>query len=246
MPIVCDTNIWYALADGRIKPEEVVGKNLVGTFVSGYEFCSSRNMYRDFNRLKLAVRAFSKYSQFCYGGSPIEHIKMISNYEWDRSGWENIEIMLNAIVMSDLSPNNDLARELFGGYIDEMNLKDQPFQDIICQYREGIKFKGAYKKKMNEPEFRAFHKEQTKELLSEVHQGVTINWDMIELYVSTFDEWFRQLSLQPNLIMNLNDWNDLSNLVYVKPGNLYWTGEKKRTTEFINNCGCSHYLYKTE
>ena len=96
---------------------------------------------------------------------------------------------------------------------------------------------------MNTTESRQEHLEITKHLITKPVVGVSLDWNRIELFLKTFDEWIRQLSIQPSLKIKPNDWNDLSNLVYVQPDSLYWTEDHKKTTEFIKDCGCGHYLY---
>ena len=250
VPIICDTNIWYRISDGRITQEDIQGKYLVGTYMNGFEFCSTPNMFKDFDQLQQAVRAFGRYANACSVDSPIEHIKMVSGHEWqmNRADWEEIDVMINAIVMTKSPPNPELARQIFVESTNKMNESDQAFIDLVNEHRKQIKFKGHHKRFMNEAETRLEHKEQTKQVLTTIPtlQGVSIDWHLLDLFFSTFDEWLRQLSIQPSLMIKTNDWNDLMSLVYVSPGCLYWTEDYRRTTEFIHNCGRAHYLLKAD
>lgn len=84
-PIICDPTIWYRLSDGRTLPDQVKDLHLVGTYINGYEFCSSRNVYSDYSQLRAAVMAFDRYAKgFCVE-IPFEYMKAVSGHESDDS-----------------------------------------------------------------------------------------------------------------------------------------------------------------
>lgn len=246
VPYTCDTNIWYRLSDGTISSEEVAGKQLIGTFVSAYEFCCTHFAYSNYDKLRNAIITFKQSSKKIYSEDPTEYIKMISGHKSIVPKWAEISQMLDNVAKAEsyLAPGG--IRQRYLEYDDEIKELLKPFENLINEHRSKIKSRGIHKRMMNSPESRLTHKEITKELLTKLSGGLSLDWTRLELYVNTFDEWIRQLSIQSNLKMNANDWNDLQNLVYVQPGSLYWTCDNRKTKVFIENVGLGHYLYKAK
>jgi hypothetical protein len=56
------------------------------------------------------------------------------------------------------------------------------------------------------------------------------------------DAFFKDLETGARTIER-NDWNDLFVLTYVKPGDKFWTKERK-WKDLIKAAGCGHYLYE--
>lgn len=245
-PIICDTNIWYYISDGRIPSENLNAIPLYGTFISGYEFCSSPNAMRDYPQLRAAIIAMLRYAQgFCIR-DPLEHIKHISGYPSSNSKWREISQLLRA-AEETVEPNpafDEIARYAYQVHTEQVRQDNQLFLDIIETHRSRIECRGLHKKNMTKEEVRVEHLEITKQVISTTVGGISVNWDDLELYLLIFNEWMRQLSIQPSLKIKPNDWDDLSNLVYVKPGSLYWTKDYRKTREFILLCNCGHYLYE--
>ncbi len=222
-----------------------MGKFLVGTFVTGGEFCSSPNAFIDYSRLRKAVAAFGEYPQgFCIE-PPVEYMKLVSGHDSDDSKWSEISSSLGIVLKLEDIPNPEVTRKVYADYDNEVTLSNKPFLDAVAEHREQIKYKGRHKRRMNEVETRLEHKEFTKNILTSVVGGLQLDWKALDLFLCTFDEWFRQLSIQPSLTMKINDWDDLLNLVYVGPSCLYWTEDYKKTREFIVSSGCGHYLYQS-
>ncbi|AQG82035.1 hypothetical protein [Spirosoma montaniterrae] len=246
--IICDTNIWYRIFDGRISINELTGKFLVGTYISGFEFGCTLNALNDFNLFRNAVIAFKGQAQQFYKEHPIEYIKLLSNYPSNSDKWIELNESLNK-VFGTKEPNPayyDAAKHEYEKYYTEASDLLEPFVRFVDDYRNSITNKGLHKKNMNASISRLQQIEATKSVITNWFQGVEIKWEPLELFLNVFNEWLRQLDLQNNLKMNLNDWNDVFNLVYVAPGDLYWTRDYKKTWEFIKQAGLSHYLFEPE
>lgn len=242
--IVCDTNIWYYISNGTISKQEIADKYLVGTFITGVELCSTPNAYMDYGRYRTVVEAFTQAHTF-YTESPFDYMKLISGHQSSHSKWDNeIIITLEAILKTKNLPRPELTKRLVDAYIERVKRDNQPFISFIEQYRSNIVNKRQYKIEMNTPGVRLSHLESTKALLTVMVGGLALNWEALELCLLTFDEWLRQLLIQPSLKLKANDWKDILNLVYVQPGSLYWTSDERKTKAFIHGCGCGHYLYQ--
>ena len=69
------------------------------------------------------------------------------------------------------------------------------------------------------------------------------DWEKLELFLSVYLEFKKNLVQNGNRSVQINDFWDLWNMVYVQPGSLYWTGEKK-WNELIENAGLGHYIFR--
>ncbi|OIN56324.1 hypothetical protein [Arsenicibacter rosenii] len=242
-PIICDINIWYMLSDGRILPESVKDEQLIGTYINGYEFCCTPNILKDYNKFRNAVKAFKQYPRKYFGEWPVEYIKMLSNLKSCIPGWDQMNRKLDEVINTEEFQVSEVTRTEYSRYTDELAKAVIPFMEMVEKHREQILVKAIHKKRMNDPLVRVQHKEVTVNVLNQLMGSNNIDWGKFELFVNTFDEWLRQLSIQPSLKMTSNDWNDLMNLVYVQPGSKYWTHDNKKTKVFIRDCGCGHYLF---
>ena len=94
------------------------------------------------------------------------------------------------------------VQENYIEYDSQLNELLKPLESIISEHRNLIRSKGAYKKAMNSIAARQESLEITKRLLVNLSGG-PLEWDRLELFLNTFDEWIRQLSIQSNLRMNI-------------------------------------------
>ena len=212
-PIICDTNIWYRISTGDITQQDIADRYLVGTFVTGAELCSSPNAYKDYDRLRRAITAFNHYHMGLCGHSPTEYMKRVSGHEAQDTEWKEIGRALYAAEKTENLGDVGLTRKLFSDNEEMAKRSNEPFLNVISEHREWVKIggRGRHKKNMNLPEIRLEHKEVTKELLITTVGGLPMDWSALELFLSTFDEWLRQLAIQPTLTMTINDWNDVLN-----------------------------------
>ncbi|MBC7571193.1 MAG: hypothetical protein H7319_15890 [Spirosoma sp.] len=211
------------------------------------------NAIRDYDQLRKAVIAMWRFSFGNHPYPPLEHIKMVSGYKPNKGQWEHIRHLLG-IVVSNEKPNSafkEIAKEAYNDFASSKRQDAQWFNDFIADQREKNKVRlkalskpiSEYKKRMALPSARQHHLEKTKELINSWLPEISINWEAVELFVLTFDEWIFQLEIQSNLKMNASDWDDVLNLIYVGPNCLYWTDDHKKTKAFLINAGCENYLY---
>lgn len=247
--VICDTNIWYKIAEGAIKvPIETNSKCLVSTLESVEELCTSPLLLRDYHRYRQAVIAF--YHN--YGGiitlSPVEYLKVISGHPYDDQiwdGWDSMENLLKFIVNNESPPDSFLSvfQESLKEYNREKDNTMQRLQNIIQTHRETITNTGRLKRDLSTRAAKQVNKELAQDFVREVFVGgLDLAWDKIELFMCVFEEWMHQQLINKSLKMNHNDWVDLVNLVYVQPGYLYWTHDEKKTKVYAINRKLYHYF----
>jgi hypothetical protein len=67
-------------------------------------------------------------------------------------------------------------------------------------------------------------------------------WDEFELFLLAWEIYHKELNLGSEKLKE-NDWIDLFNLVYVKPGFKYWTEDKKWIRIFNLNDKLKKYIF---
>ncbi len=182
--------------------------------------------------------AFGNPSRSFIIEDPIEHIKSASGYESDDTNWEEVAAPLWTVQKAENLPHPELSQEQFEQHAQQVKPIIQPFLDVVASYQHDLDRHLAIHQSRSE------HMEQTKQLITAAVGGILVNWDWFELFLLTFDEWLRQLAINPGLNMTAADWNELLNLVYVFPGHFYWTENQTATVTYIRQCGCEHYLYQ--
>ncbi|WP_266363478.1 hypothetical protein [Tellurirhabdus rosea] len=240
--MVCDTNIWYWLSAGNISELEIQNKHLIGTFVTAQEFCSTYNIINNYKLYREAVIAFNQRSSIVITETPIEYIKKLSGLDYSvNDGWEAFKA-LEYIIDNEILPSKELLLPHLDEYSNvgiELNSKVMALKlDIQSKVSE----RGAYRRAMTTESAKAKHFEVTKNIIAQLVGSNNINWEAIDLFISTFDEWLRQLSIMTTLTITPNDWSDIFNLVYVQPGDYYWSKDERKTKNFIKICGKSNYL----
>lgn len=240
--VICDTNIWYNIAQDVIPIEAIQDKALVGTFVTAHEFCTSFNIINHYELIRNAVTSFNQYTFGVIVETPLDYVKKVSGLEFTAySGFwafKNLEIIINNSSVDDV----EAARRDLTQLSDKEDYQNAPFMQLYNDFRANIGKPGEYKRKLKEPQNRERHLEITKQVIQTLIPNRLIAWNNIELFLKTFDEWLFQLAINRSLRMTPNDWDDLFNLIYVKPGNRYWTFDGKKTKNFIRQCDCGHYL----
>lgn len=60
--VICDTNIWYNIANGLISDKQLDGVQLLGTSVNIREIASTPNLVKDIELMSRVVKAMYNYS----------------------------------------------------------------------------------------------------------------------------------------------------------------------------------------
>lgn len=234
--IICDTNIWYRLGDGRIDPESVLEHELAVTGVNLEELCSSDVIYSNPIAFKRTCQAINKYAKHWLLENPLDSIliELVPYYSPSRHQYVQMQETLDLVLKTDL----------------EVLVKDRA---KVCRLKENIteynKTKNRFITRMNLilPEIRRKVKEnygkrtfrkkdhniEIFNMLKDILENRTgrkimsiISWDLFELLVYGWAVYFKEKSLDQSKFKP-NDYEDLMNLGYVRPGMKYWTKDEK-------------------
>lgn len=240
--IICDTNIWYSIGRKSIDVEPV-GNALCYHYLTVVELLATTNSLYSPEDHQGAIDSLFSIGRYedSHMFPVFDHIHHLydASYSYNENVIGNMLTNLKLLSWADLS----------AGIRSEYFTKGDKVRDL--QEMEAIKI-NKYSLE-NKAAFRQFKQydyttEIREKIIMEVNQSANSNvmdmnfdWTKIELLVAAMKESSKKLTT--GLTFKKNDWNDLLQLAYVQPGNLYWTKEK-RWKRIITDSGMEHYLYE--
>jgi hypothetical protein len=255
--LICDTNVWYELAAGRIDKSKINGQ-LFGTHITCTELASSQRLISDLPLVKEVVKALKQNHNKIILPNPVEHILSIffDDFEPDTSGAINILNSFDTLLVMDDVSFPDEKINLVQEKIDRIT---NPMLDFVARVNDGLILVREKvliqegKKKHLQSDHLKFWKGYIanfvktygldyykKEYIIDPNDE---NWIKVNFFIGVWEKYFKLLESE-NRKFDRNDWADLFNLVYVQPGYKYWTFEKKWKNIFKNDSGLKSYLYE--
>ena len=226
---ICDTNIWYDLHD---YPDSYKNSgDLVLTPLVTKEISNSPKLVNKFEMIQKACKNIFKYGNDIILETPLEYLLKLDN-----------QVFIDSIPYQYLSNEFEvISRISDGGKIKEdkkialrqhiekikenLTKGTSDVQDILNQVRKNIDDR-RNRKKQNTIE-------TTKELIRKVFIETPTNnqyklsdnfdWSKIELFLYTFDMYFKDLEVNTTMKIKDNDWIDIFNILYVSPKDKYFT-----------------------
>jgi predicted nucleic acid-binding protein len=247
--IICDTNIWYYLGNENsnpkrinITPELVKGRNLILTGLVIHELCFSENVLKQTNGWLSANNAAIKYSGNKIIQTEFDCILNLKESPFKKEIQSRYNEMFKVVKLSIPTLTEEQISE---GLKYFRNIKTETFQygtDGFKEFREDYfdRFNSNGQRKREIDFFYAAGKyeEATKDFiirfskayLEKNNQDISliegINWEEHIFFIKVFSK-FQMLYLKGQFTMTNNDWNDLFNMIYVKPAYKYWTEDKR-------------------
>ncbi|HMS66893.1 MAG TPA: hypothetical protein PKD18_02095 [Saprospiraceae bacterium] len=255
--IICDTNIWYRLGDGRLSESDFGGDELVVTGVNVEELCTTETMLTDPTSFKNAIKAINKYATQYIDYDPIEFILIqisdifIPHRKAYKDMMDSLQIYLSIDLeelMKDEVKIEKLKNDIVNWNEPSKKLVNQ-LNSKIQNISEGVKekyHKKQFRKKNNVPEITEMFLDifQTRLNKDEVIDPKSIDWENFKLLILGWDTYFKEKSLYPNNKFKINDLYDLMNLSFVQKHDKYWTVDQKEPyTSLKNNIYAKSYFY---
>ena len=259
--VVCDTMIWYYIAEGNIIPE--IDVDLVATGVSIQEFASSENIYKKPELVKNALKAMQNY-----------HFEIIEFDPWDYIITFCVDISYEPISRELHKNNLNGFSHFINGTFDEA-LKSieqrEKLENFILNWNEPLveltnnmnfaidKIRKERAKKFNKRENIKDLEDgglllEIKEMILDIISarlniskdeiGEKFNWEKIELLVKMWELHWIQILRQNGAKIHLNDIFDLLNMAYVSEKDKYWTLEKSWLVLMKSNSVTAKYVYE--
>lgn len=256
--VICDNNIWHRISLGEFQ-NELNTVSLIGTYVNAEELATSWDIIHDFKYIQGVFQAFNKYHKKIIEINPLDFILFHTIPEY-KPNTEKFKQWLGIIERILQTPSNFKLGWL-GRYRVKRFIKKH-------EKKYGFLTKDINKKlKMMKKPFLSWDKnkravylqqntlEINKEWVASMLSGYSgmaitkemIDWKYFELFIHAVDRFFRNLEKnlrnKEHMKVKQNDWCDLFNLVYVTPGNLYFTRDNEWIKRAIKESGMEHYLH---
>lgn len=249
--VICDTSVWYHIANGSIPLEKLKNKKLVVSHVNVTEIASTQHLTKRFDVIYQVIRVMYENHQVILPINPMDHlIKLFypsfitdtNTFERILSGFNQVidnypEIKLTDEVLKTTQNKIDDIRKSLNTSVDHTN-------DVINQIRTIIKQNNSAQKH-SKTDFlkgwKIFISDWVKQY-SERYYNKTYSldpehtsWDKLEFFIRVWEEYFKKLELDNTSKFDKNDWADLLNMVYVQPWCKFWIREKKWHDIFNRN-----------
>jgi hypothetical protein len=252
--VICDTNIWYNIGNGTIKPEDFEGYSLVATFYTFEELLTSHNLLKNFQNVRRAAKAIVTYSNkqilengFLYLARMIDPFFEDTRYNYSLGirNWGEVRAIANQDAAFTLSP------ELEVEYLKNIQNSDTVSTDVAKLENQFVADVKKHSKQLKEKDEKKYLRKRFQGILSELDDYLKefsygkIQLDKgqiknIELFLTTSLQFSRSLEIS-GMVVKPHDIYDLYNLIYTKPGMKYFTLEN-RWKRLISDGGLSNYL----
>ena len=242
--VVCDTTIWYRIAEGDISRSQYENYNLIGTFINAYELTRSPVMLKNPIKWSKAVNYFFTLSKEFRTYKPIDYLKKVSGSSYNIHSYIDVMYILRMVYGLSHKDTAEIRREIYDSKRDEkLDVEDwmNQIDEIRLSLYENYGY-SEYISQISKPERRNEQLAIAKQFFSRLHNNIDIDWENIPLLRDTFDEWFFQLVKIKNLKLKNNDVSDFMSLSYVKPNEFYWTKDERKTKKYIVSSGNMKYL----
>ena len=255
--IICDTNIWYNIANKKNDEFQLRGVELIGTSINIIEISSTPNILNNIDLVVEAIRSMHKHCYELIIHNPIEHIITLfhDNYIPNCTVEKKLLAGFNILMSIDI---HSISVESFMQAEKQINNSIAQNNDLIERINSGLPFikekiknlgKSNYRRNVFLDEWKKFFSELISEYSKkycDMEYTLDLNsnkWDQLEFFLYTWEYYFKNNIEFGNWKLNNNDWNDLLNLVYVQPGFKYWTLEKKWNRIYMESDKLRLYMH---
>jgi hypothetical protein len=245
--------IWYELSKNRIRVPNRDRYTLICTHLSLTELALTGNLFGNLEEVQKAVRAILSVECDFNMHYPLDHARKLIDKDFVFK-YNIEEDLVMAFIRAILNQpkegliENSLKQHLLkisarrqensNDWSDFINKLNQPMKDIsyiLKRYREENSYQENFKKTF------LFHLNQLSE---KEYTDNLIDWSLFELYEKVGARYHRNMLLS-KMKADRNDESDLKNMIYVQPGDKYWTLEK-RWLSIIKEVSLEQYLYIQE
>lgn len=238
--VICDTNIWYDLANKKYDKSLLNQDQLIGTSINLREIASSPYLISNLNMIVEAVKSITKFHDKIFIDNPMDHIITIFNKDYVSNSKTEEDILNGFTTLLNMNLD-DIPVERFKEVKRRLNNITVPSQNLVDQINDGLPAvnqrikRSIGKQKHRQSDHTMTWKKFISELVSiyskeNCKKEYVIDiyderWNSLELFITIWERYFNKLEIEKRKIRK-NDWADLFNLVYVQPGYKYWTSDE--------------------
>lgn len=252
--VVCDTMIWYDIANGKIDLNSLKNVSLVATGINVLEMCSSENLYKKPQEIKNAIIAMHNNHGLLIEYAPIDYLLFHHvNKDYNSKSRPNIinslddlqyimqgNLNLGLISTSDKSfLENGIINfnKPYVEYVNNLNLLLIEMRSKIINL-DGDRYNFKKYLRNNTKKF-------SEEILLEIFSNELklqikqilpfVNWEEFEFFNEMLNLYLLEKLKSRDAKFHLNDIFDLFNMAYVGKNDLYWTIEINPWLRIMNS-----------
>lgn len=247
--IICDTNVWYDL-DENIQIENA---KLIPTFCNIFELAHTLNKGASIKAAETLLNG--GYLESTYFFNPYSHIMFLDN---GKAPFLQTEAIIKDLFLAFAQGKINKAEleQESKPLLKEKELKDIANTLNEPMVKDNVPFDNDQKSVIEWTKVYISYMitnwaKTTLGLNYEMRKD--FDWNQIELFLNTLALFNRKMVFN-KMKYSAKDMVDLWNMVYVKPGNLYWTWEginretnemnnKQRWHKLIHEAGMGNYLF---
>lgn len=235
MKTICDTNVWYGVGNRTI---DLSSKNIPKPYVTNLnidEFARTPNILDDSEAVRDAIRSAMNYKVIIE--NPYVYLLKLDNQDIGKALAHDKYILEGTEAFAhDRVIKKEFREEIRKEWIEPRQKELKEIADLFNErfgtIRSGLK---EGKKEFRKLDHLPFVKDWTNYLVrnwtythlgNEMSLSDSFDWKQVDLFVRTCTAFYVELSVS-NQKYQPNDSYDLHNLIYVSPGDKYWTKEKR-------------------
>lgn len=248
--IICDTMIWYGLSKNQLQVPDPTKYTLVCTYLSLMELAFSPNNLTKLSEVQDTIRVILKLKPEIILQYPWDHALSLihENFDKEIEIESNLTLSFLRILLNHpkegLIPNSfkEKLQEIssirkknngeWADFLNDLNNLDNEVKRALIKYTDRkshlLDFKKWIIHNLNKREFDAYSIE-------------SIPWEQFEFYASIGASYMRNMMFS-RMKADGNDENDMINMIYVQPGDKYWTLER-RWLNLSKEANMTRYIY---
>lgn len=259
MRVICDTNVWYEFAKGKIDPSIAKNYELVITNLSLVEIVTSENLIYDIILVKRTLLKVKELASQIIRENPFDYILKLHSPKHEPD-YSNVDFTLKEIqkfmqIDDDILINESAKidfQKLVIQWDSEISELSTILNALIPEINRNIKTtsnKYVHRRLETEDQIRELVKKMLESAIKKFNFKIAVDWnsfpwEKIGLLTRTWDIYFKDIELSGRTKFNKNDWVDILNLAYVEPGMKYWTFENKWNRIFERDTQLTSYRFE--
>ncbi len=269
--VICDMNVWYGIAEGRINIEDHQGVDLIAPGTNIIEFASTENFFSNLDLVKKALQALHDYGQFINYDAFDYIITHYVDYDFkpDQDFFMKQIREFELLIDDKIDGYFEHAENIrsFNERIEEINAPAQKFADGMTAILPKIRKQGRAEKGST----KAFNasiiddNDSYKHIVKLIREIIAqktgvdeneligkIKYDNFELLFLVWDAFLTNKitsgggGAKNAAKVKINDIYDLTNLAYVGQNDLYWTEDKYWLKLIYQNPTTRKYIYNLD
>lgn len=244
MKIICDTNIWYGIANKTVPNSKINNLYLIASNVTLWEFLTTENWLKNPYMVLRAIKAMFEHSKEIYHENPIDYILQIVDREYkprDFTANFLLAILRKLVTLNERQIKTYINnvpdfKEHIMRFSNSRKRIENLYNEKAEETKENLKENGIGKKEFRQIDTYNGIKESIKYVVEKYSQ-FKIDWDSfdwrkIELFSLIWSKYHKEINIS-GMKFQKNDTNDIFNLVYVQPDSQYWTLENKKWAKIL-------------